>query len=179
MPHVKCAESRLGHYQDFLADPENLGFADEFNQHDHSVEKLESSVNGFFDGLMRSASFSDRVRNAFQEYVSEPHDSQLSSTTMTNESLAKFVGEYLINSIEDLEQHYGLHEFWSENRETFRRLAESVEFDEQRKSFYYAVKELWEISNNLLSHLKDHRRRLCMKFDIPAAPFQNQQVIGA
>ncbi len=98
---------------------------------------------------------------------------------MTNEAVTKSVGEYLINNIENLEQHYGLHEFWSENRETFRRLAESVEFHEQRGSFHYAVKELLEISKSLLSRLMEHRRLLCTKYDIPAAPFQNEQVISA
>jgi hypothetical protein len=171
--------SQLPNLEDFLEDPENLGFVERFHQHDHSLEELESSANRFLDGLMKSTMFSQEVENAFQEYVAKPHTVQSFSTTMTNENLAKFVGEYLINNVENLEQHYVLHKFWSENRERFRHSAESAEFHEQRESFHHAVKELLEISRNLLSHLKEHRRLLCTRFDIPAAPFQNEQVIGA
>lgn len=171
--------SQLPNLEDFLDDPENSGFAERFHQHDHALGTLESSANRFFDGLTNSTLFSDEVRSALREYATGPHGSQSYSATMTNEAVAKSVGEYLINNIENLEQHYGLHEFWSENRETFRRLAASVEFHKQRESFHHGVKELLEISKNLLSHLKEHRRRLCTTFDIPAAPFQSEQVIGA
>jgi hypothetical protein len=171
--------SQIPNLEDFLDDPENLGFAEEFNQHDHNLGKLESSVNRFFDGLMNSTLFSEEVGSALREYATGPHSSQSYSATMTNEAVAKFVAEYLINNIEDLEQHYGLHEFWSQNRERFRQLDALVEFYEQRESFHHAVKELLETSKNLLRRLKEHRRRLCTRFDIPAAPFQNEQVIGA
>ena len=170
--------SQAPNLEDFLDDPENSGFAEEFKHHDDNLGKLELSANRFFDQLMNSMSFSEEVGSALREYATGPDRSQSYSTTMTNEAVAKFVGEYLINHIEELEQYYGLHEFWSQNRERFRHSAESVEFHEQRESFHHAVKELLEISKNLVSHLREHRRHLCTRFDIPLAPFQNGQVIG-
>jgi hypothetical protein len=171
--------SQVPNLEDFLDDPENSGFAAQFSQHDQSLGKLESSVKRFFEELTKSASFAGEVSSALQEHATGPHSSQSYSATMTDEAVAKYVGEYLINNIENLPQHYGLYEFWSQNRERFRRSAESIEFREQRESFCHAVKEVREISRGLLSHLKDHRRRLCTTFDIPAAPFPNEQVIGA
>ncbi len=170
--------SQQPNLEDFLADPENSGFAEEFRRHDHSLEELESSANRFFDGFMKSTLFSEEVENAFRDYMAEPHSTQLFSTTMTTETLAKFIGEYLINDVEYLEPHDVLREFWSENRERFRYLTEVVEIL-RPAPIHHAVKELLETSKNLLSHLKEHRRRLCTRFDIPAAPFQNEQVTGA
>ncbi len=171
--------SQVPNLEDFLADPENSGFAEEFNEHDHSVEELVLSTNRFFDGLINSTLFFEEVGSALRDYATGAHSSQSYSTTMTNEAVAKFVGEYLINHVQDLEQHYGLHEFWSRNRERFQHSAESVEFHEQRESFRHAVKEVLENSKNLLGRLKEHRRRLCTRFDIPAAPVPNEQAIGA
>jgi hypothetical protein len=171
--------SQVPNLEDFLDDPENSGFAAQFSQHDHGLRKLELSVKRFFEGLTNSASFTGEIRSALQEYATGPNSSQSYSATMTDEAVAKYVGEYLINNIEILPQHYGLHEFWSQNRERFLRSAESVEFHDQRESFRHAVKEVLENSKNLLGQLKEHRRRLCTRFDIPAAPLPNEQAIGA
>ena len=164
--------SQQPNLEDFLNDPENLGFEDRFRRHDDLQRELELETNGFFDGLMNSAPFSEQVGTALRQYATDPHSSSY-STTMTDESVARFVGEYLINSIENLEQHYGLHEFWSRNRQEFRRLAEGAELGEKRGSFDRARRKLLEESGSLLGQLKGHRHYLCAKFDVPAAPFPN------
>jgi len=156
--------------EDFLEDPENEGFEARFRQHDHALAELETATNRLFDYLLHWEPFSKAVSNAYQEYVATPNGSDLAASTMDALTVTKFVAEYLINKVENLQQHYMLNGFWSENRDRFRALFDGAELSSQREPFIQGSGDLSKVSDALSIQLKEHRRRLCTTFDIPAAP---------
>ncbi len=156
--------------EDFLEDPENEGFAEGFRQHDLVLAELEAATNRLFDLLLNWRPFSEEVSRAYNEYIATPNGSDLAASMMNAVVVTKFVVEYLINNVGNLQQHYVLYRFWSENGDTFRQLFHGPELSSQREPFIQSSKDFLRVSDALLVQLKEHRRRLCTAFDIPAAP---------
>lgn len=186
--YIRTAEEYLDpaqvpNLEDFLADPLNLGFASDFSQHDDAVRRLESAAEEFYSRLMASDLFLKQVRDLLKESGAEPSRiARPSSTTITEEDLAKYVAEYLINNTKDLPAHYVTHGFWAQNRESFLRMVNEFEAYQERKSFQtlqHAAKDLKAVSGSLLRRLEEHRRYLCISFDIPAAPWTNERAESA
>lgn len=102
--------------------------------------------------------------------------------TITEDDLAKYVAEYLINNTKDLPAHYVTHSFWEQNRKKFLHMINDFEPYQERESFQnlqVAAKKLSAISGSLLNRLEEHRRYLCISFDIPAAPWTNERAESA
>ncbi len=170
-------ESQLPNLEDFLCDPLNPQFKAEFKRHDLALSAVEGKAARFFTGLMNSELFRKEVGDFFREYAEKSSASAgRGIADMTNEELAKYVVEYLINNTGDLPAHYLTHGFWKEYRPRFPHLAEEFDPYKERQSFQdlqLAVVELKAISGSLSDRLEEHRRDLCARFDIPAAPWSN------
>lgn len=175
--------SQLPNLEDFLADPLNPEFADEFRKHDLALLEVESRAEQVFRGLMNSELFSKQVRDLVRESGGDSsHAARPVPMTIAEGDLPKYVAEYLINNTENLPAHYVTHEFWAHNRAKFPHLAEDFEPYKQRESFQnlqVAVGKLRVISESILNHLEEHRRYLCISFDIPAAPWTDERARGA
>lgn len=175
--------SQLPNLEDFLADPLNPEFADEFRKHDLALLEAESRAEQFFRRLMNSELFSNQVRDLVRESGGDPaHAARPVPMTIAEGDLPKYVAEYLINNTENVPAHYVTHEFWAHNRDKFPHLAEDFEPYKQRESFQnlqLAVGGLSDISEAILNRLEEHRRYLCMSFDIPAAPWIDERARGA
>lgn len=170
--------SQLPNLEDFLADPSNPGFAHNFDAHDRAVQEVESKANQFFDRLMNSKLFLDQVRDLVQGF----HAARPVPMTIPQGDLPKYVAEYLINNTENVPAHYVTHEFWAQNRAKFPHLAEDFKPYKQRESFQnlqVAVGKLRGVSESILNRLEEHRRYLCISFDIPAAPWTDERARGA
>ena len=165
--------SQLPNLEDFLDDPANPGFAERFRQHNEGLVELENSVTRYVERLTNWPPFSKEVHEAYRNYTAEPQGSDLLVSTMNSQTLARFVAEYLINNVGDLQQHYLLHGFWTQNRDRFRALLDTAELSNERELLAQSTGRFLQVSSALFSHLKEHRRYLCMAFDIPAAPLNS------
>ncbi len=167
--------SQRPNYDDFLGDPLNAAFTGRLDGHDRLVRDVEGKAKRFFDGLMQSNLFREQVKASLEEYESRVSTKpQYPSLDSTAEDLPKYVAEYLINRRELLPYHYTMHKFWEEYRRKFESyLAGESEPYQERQSFRelgQASDALKNLSTTLLNDLEEHRRLLCSKYDIPAAP---------
>jgi len=162
--------SQLPNLEDFLDDPENAGFAERFREHDETLAKLEGANKLFVERLTNWTPFSEAIREAYQGYVAEPHGRDLAASTMNPDTLASFVAEYLVNNVVDLQEHYLLYGFWSQNRDRFRSLLKAGTLPNEHESLVHSTSQFSRVSSSLFDELKKHRRHLCVTFDIPAAP---------
>ena len=62
--------SQWPNYEDFVADPLNLGFREKFEEHDRALSAVESSAAEFADGLMQSDLFQKQVKDSLEQYQS-------------------------------------------------------------------------------------------------------------
>ena len=164
--------SQLPNLEDFLADPLNPGFASEFAAHDRAVDETSSRARQFYDGLINTVLFRRQVEEAARKYQADPRNA-LKPLNLGKDDLPHYVAEYLINKTEELPGYYVTHGFWKEKNDQFLHPADEFEAYKQRNSFralQRQVTKLRSTSENLVEHLERHRRDLCTKFDIPAAP---------
>jgi len=160
--------SQMPNYEDFLADPLNLGFREKFEEHDGALSAVESSAAEFADGLMHSEQFHKQVKDALKEYHStagtNPQYPYLDD--IPQGSLPRAVAALLVNRIDALPHHYGTHKFWEVYKNEFGPYRDRPSFQAVKK----VTDGLKEISSKLLLELENHRQSLCRTYDIPAAP---------
>jgi hypothetical protein len=166
--------SQWPNYEDFLADPTNEGFRDNFHSHDQALGKVESAAAGFFDGLMHSDLFQRQVQEFLTEYQANGiGNPKYPGLDPVDRDLPKYVAEYLINRVELLPDHYMTHAFWAGYRDRFDLSAKEFELYQQRESYQLLTKaraSMGDVSRQVLSSLEHHRNSLCREFDIPFAP---------
>ena len=112
------------------------------------------------------------MEEAARKYQADPRNA-LKPLNLGKDDLPHYVAEYLINKTEELPGYYVTHGFWKEKKDQFLHPADEFEAYKQRNSFralQRQVTKLRSTSENLVEHLERHRRDLCTKFDIPAAP---------
>ncbi len=160
--------AQVANLEDFRSDPLNPGFAAAFGEHDRALGAVESKANQFFEGLINSDLFPKQVRDLVKEFGGDTFHVAIA---ITQDDLPKYIAEYLINNTGDLPAHYVTHRFWAQNRNEFEPYKERESF----RNLQCAVGELRSISEALLDRLEKHRRYLCTTFDVPAAPWTNEQ----
>jgi len=155
-------------YEDFVADPLNLGFQGKFEKHDRGLSAVESSAAEFADGLMHSDSFQKQVKDLLEQYQAaaraNPQHPYLDDSP--GGSLPRAVAALLVNRIDSLPYHYGTHKFWEMCKNEFQPYHMLPSFHAVKK----AAEALGHISSKLLLDLENHRQSLCRTYDIPAAP---------
>ncbi|MGO8787957.1 MAG: hypothetical protein ACLQVL_11335 [Terriglobia bacterium] len=165
--------SQWPNYEDFLADPLNLGFREKFEEHDRALAAVESSAGEFADGLMHSDPFQAKVKNSLEQYQSiartDPQYPYLDDSPKG--SLARGMAALLVNGIEVLPHHYGTHKFWEVHKYEFEPYRDSPSFQTVKKT----TGALKEVSGKLLLELENHRQSLCRTYDIPAAPISAEK----
>jgi len=154
--------SQMPNYEDFLADPLNLGFREKFEEHDGALSAVESSAAEFADGLIRSDLFQKQVKDALEQYQST---ARANGQYLYLGSLPRAVAALLVNRIDVLPHHYGTHDFWEIYRNNFELFREGTSFQSVKR----AADALMAVSAKLLLCLENHRQMLCRTYDIPAA----------
>jgi len=161
-------------YEDFISDPLNTGFREEFEAHDRALAEVETSASRFFEGLIHSDLFVKEMEASLKEYESIARTNPLYPYMESmRESLPKAVAEFLVNQVDILPDHYMTHKFWEEYRDKFDLSAQEFEPYGQRQSFRVHVQARAALKNaadKLLHDLDTHRQSLCRTYDIPAAP---------
>jgi hypothetical protein len=169
-------------YEDFVADPLNLGFQERFDVHDRALTEVEASASRFSDGLIHSDLFLEQVKESLEEYESIARTNPLYPYIESmRESLPRAVAEFLVNRIDFLPDHYMTHKFWEEYRRKFDLSAQEFEAYGQRQSFQALVQAraaLKDVAEKLLHDLNSHRQLLCRAYDIPAAPIPPNRSVG-
>lgn len=159
--------SQLPNYEDFVADPLNVGFRERFEEHDRAHSVVESSAADFADGLMHSDLFQKQVKDSLEQYESTSRASgQYIHLDSTGGSLPRAVAALLVNRIDVLPHHYVTHNFW----EMFKNDFEPYHARPSFQAVKMATDALKDASNKLLPDLESHRHLLCRTYDIPAAP---------
>jgi len=159
--------SQRPNYDDFVADPLNLGFREKFEEHDRGLSAVESSAAEFADGLMHSEPFQKQVKDSLEQYQSTTRtNGQYPYLDSTAGSLPRAVAALLVNQIDVLPHHYGTHEFWEMFKNEFEPYHERPTFQAVKE----AAAALKDISSKVLLDLENHRQSLCRTYDIPAAP---------
>lgn len=169
--------SQWPNYEDFVADPLNLGFREKFEEHDRALSTVESSAVDFADGLVRSDLFRKQVKDSLDQYQSttRAHPELPYLDDMPEGSLARGLAALLVNRIDVLPHHYGTHKFWEMYKMEFEPYRDRPSFQAVIK----ATDTLKEVSSKLLLALEDHRQRLCRTYDIPAAPLPTDQSLSS
>lgn len=159
--------SQWPNYEDFVADPLNLGFREKFEGHDRALSAVESSAAEFADGLMRSDLFQKQVKDSLEQYQSTARaNGQYPYLDSTGGTLPRAVAALLVNRIDVLPHHYGTREFWEMFKNEFEPYHERPTFQAVKE----AAAALKDISSKVLLDLENHRQSLCRTYDIPAAP---------
>jgi len=160
--------SQWPNYEDFVADPLNLGFREKFEERDRGLSAVESSAAEFADGLMHSDSFQKQVKGLLEQYQSTAH-ADLQYPYLDDSpagSLPRAVAALLVNRIDFLPYHYGTHKFWEMYKNEFQPYHTLPSFQAVKD----AAEALRHVSSKLLLDLENHRQSLCRTYDIPAAP---------
>ncbi len=165
--------SQWPNYEDFVADPQNPGFREKFEEHDRAVLAAESSAAEFADDLMHSDAFRKRVKDFLEQYQStaRTNPSYPYLDDIPEGSRARGVATLLVNRIEVLPHHYGTHKFWELYKKDFEPYRDGPSFQAVKK----ATDALKEVSTKLLPELESHRQSLCRTYDIPAAPISTDK----
>ena len=160
--------SQWPNYEDFVADPQNPGFREKFEEHDRGLSLVESSAAVFADGLMHSDAFRKKVKDSLEQYQStartNPQYPYLDD--IPEGSLPRGIAALLVNRIDDLPHHYGTHKFWEVYKKDFEPYRDGPSF----QAIKTATDALAEVSSKLLLEIESHRQSLCRTYDIPAAP---------
>jgi hypothetical protein len=155
--------SQSPNYQDFVADPFNLGFREKFEEHDRALSAVESSAIAFADGLMHSESFQKQVNDSLEQYQLT---ARANGQYLSLGSLPRAVAALIVNQIDVLPHHYGTREFWEIYKNKFEPYHEHPSF----QAVTTTADALKDVSSKLLLDLENHRQLLCRTYDIPAAP---------
>jgi len=142
-------------YEDFCI--ENKEIEKLFSQHDGIVKDLNKAISEFYDCLLKSNPFQEKLTEIYHLWYKEQQP---------YENYYKRMIENRVNFIEELPINHSDKEFWNK-------------FKDELKQYTFSEIEtkIFDIGNNLLEFdiilskiLKDLRTKLCVKYDIPAAP---------
>lgn len=160
--------SQRPNYEDFMADPLNLGFKEKFEEHDRGLCAVELRATEFTDGLIHSDLFQKQVKDLLERYQSMARDNPQCPylEDSTGGGLARGVAALIVNRITAQPHHYVTHRFWELYKNEFESYHEGPSFQPVKK----AAEALKGVSNKLLLDLEDQRQSLCRTYDIPAAP---------
>jgi hypothetical protein len=150
----------------------NVPLAANSATHDAAVERLFGSVAALHAALVASPGFVDLcnsllVREKLLELSIE--DEQFIFGAYPRADRLKLIAQNVVNNLGDLPPHYSTAKFWNGNREQLLRALAFPGVREYYDSTIQVAGQLTSVSGSLLSQLKERRRNLSLRYDVPPA----------
>jgi hypothetical protein len=155
-------------YQDFVAEHPKSPIVPAIENHDSTLQELNSLASKLFDWMLSDKSFVEASGRAFQEYeeMREHLGPQAPILTHTRPDIPKMLAEFVINNVQTLPSHYVIAALWNSTGKSLLSFRDHRQFTALLRS----KDSLAENSAKLKRMLEDFRLQLSREFDVPAAP---------
>jgi len=168
----QCSEyvntSYFRNYIDFIGTQYGKKLMEQIKIHDGYVVKLNSKATEIAKALKDDVTFTDLVMANLKDYRENNKDNPCGS--LKDEDFYTVIVEYLINSIDELPEHYTTSKYWNLYKTGFYAIRNG---DRENHKHNYSeleniIKELFNYNERFLLYILKVRKVICNKYNIPA-----------
>lgn len=137
------------------------------DKHDGALAKLNDSCGKLFDELKQSQILKDVYEQKLEKLSKDLILSEQTVSKLSNDNNLRFIAEYVINDLDDLDIAYTLSPIWNLFKDEFKAILENNEFKDSMLSFNNSLNEFKAVVKETCTNLKEFRNNLSLQYGEP------------